>query len=141
MKKVKHILPRVPGRPKHFIPLRYWIRGKITMPLANKIIGSSKRHIIRVVVDGVTYDAEYHRQPYWYELYPRVTIRGILKKRKIWHVMFWDKGVEPGLGGIEMLGARKHIFEGTHKNVALEIEKELRWVASRWATIVCGDKE
>lgn len=106
------------------------------MPLANRLIGSKKRHILRMVVDGVTYEAEFHRQQYWYELRPAVTIFGILKKRKTWHVTFWDKGKKPGWGGIEMLNNSKPIVYGTKKNILPEIEEEMKRVIHYWSVVI-----
>ena len=119
-----------------FRAFRWWFRRRVSMPLANWLIGSNKIHTLRMVVDGVTYEAEFHRQQYWYELRPAITICGILKKRKTWHVTFWDKGAKPGWGGIEMLNNRKPIVYGTKKTVLPEIEEEMKHVIHYWTVVI-----
>ena len=115
----------------------WWVRKNITMPLANKLIGSNKRYSVRVVSDvGVTYEVEYHRTRYWYDE-ERITIRGILQKRKLWHVTYWDKGVKPGWGGIEMWvsGGGPCIFFGNKKDALLKATSGLQDTIKCWEDI------
>lgn len=114
----------------------YWIRKKLTMPLANKLIGSNKRYSVRQVsAKGVTYEGEYHRSRYWYDT-ERITIGGIFNKRKVWHVMYWDKGENPGFGGIEMIGCGgAPILHGTEEEVLEQVSKDLTKAIWRWEAI------
>ena len=115
----------------------WWFRRNISMPLANKLIGSYKKYTVRLVSDlGITYEAEYHRTRYWYDE-ERITIKGILEKRKWWHVTYWDKGEKPGWGGIEMwvLNGGPCMFFGNKKDALLKATSGLQSTIKRWDEI------
>lgn len=121
----------------------WWSRKNIIMPLANKLIGSYKKYTVRMVSDiGVTYDAEYHRTRYWYDE-ERITIRGIFQKRKVWHVTYWDKGVKPGWGGIEMWVSNggPDMFYGNKKEAEIKARSGLECTIERWEAITKRRKE
>lgn len=109
-----------------------WVRLKISMPIANKIIGANKIRTVVVERNGVYYAAEYHRAPFWFDKEP-ITIRNILKKRKLWFVHYWDKGTVYGFGGREM-GLRPWMpfIESNSKDIAAKVTDALNVNIDAW---------
>lgn len=119
----------------------YWIRRKLTMPLANKLIGSHKPYIVRIKYNNAHYEARYHRAQYWYDN-ERITIKGILRKRKIYHVSYWDGG-EKGLCWCEMFGWGQSMIEVKRgDDIEILVTQELAHVIAMWLKyIVNPNKE
>ena len=70
---------------KKYSKIRHFIRNKILLPIANKLIGAYKKHYVYITRDGVQYKAEYYRSQYWYDDEP-ITIKGILRNRRTYHI-------------------------------------------------------
>ena len=115
---------------KQYRNIRHYIRNKILLPIANRLI-DIRRHSIRIVRDGVQYEARYHRTQYWYDSEP-ITIKGILDKRKVYHIDYWDFG-ETGRGGCEMFGWGPSMF-AVKRGDDIEgiVTKNLNYVIDMW---------
>lgn len=119
---------------KKYSKLRHFIRNKILLPIANKLIGI-KSHVIHVTRDGVHYKAEYYRTRYWWDSEP-ITIKGILNKRKVYHVWYWDGG-ENGKCWCEMFGWGQSMFYAKRRNdIESLVSKELDHVIDMWLKYV-----
>lgn len=118
---------------KQYRNIRHYIRNKILLPIANKLIDIRPRSV-RIIRDGVQYEARYHRTRYWYDS-ERITIKGILDKRKAYHIDYWDFG-ETGRGGCEMFGWGPSMFtvqRGNNiKSVTSIVTKNLNYVIDMW---------
>lgn len=103
----------------------YWIRKNITMPLANWLINANKQFSITVERDGNYYEATFHRLQYFYDK-ERITIRGILERRKTWCVTYWDKFDHPDkFGGCEISWSFKPFVYADMNHVYGEVGKAL----------------
>lgn len=87
---------------KKYSKVRHFIRDKILLPIANKLIGANKKHYVYITRDGVQYKAEYYRARYFYDDQP-ITTKGILRNRRTYHIWYWDGG-ENGRVWCEMFG-------------------------------------
>lgn len=110
---------------KKYSKIRHFIRDKILLPIANKLIGI-EQHKLRCFKDGIVYEARYRRFRYWWDSEP-ITIKGILEKRKSYHVDYWDGG-ENGKCFCEMFGWGKSIIhvkrtDDIEELVAMELDK------------------
>lgn len=115
--------------------IRHFIRNKILLPIANKLIGAYKKHYVYIERDGVKYKAEYHRVQYWGDDEP-ITIKGILERRKIYHVWYWDGG-EKGKVWCEMFGYGQDMFYVERKvDIESLVTKELNRVIDMWLKYV-----
>ena len=128
---------------KKYVKLRHRIRDKILLPIANKLIDIRPRSI-RIIRDGVQYEARYRRTRYWYDGRP-ITIRDILAKRQVYHIDYWDGG-ENGKVWCEMFGWGPSMFtvqRGNNiKSVTSIATKNLNYVIDMWLEhIVKPNKE
>ena len=107
-----------------------FIRNKILLPIANKLIDTDQ-HTVRVISDGVKYEARYYRTRYWYDSEP-ITIRGILEKRRVHHVSYWDGG-EKGMVWCQMFGRGPDmIYARRRDNIKALITQNLYHVIDNW---------
>ena len=115
---------------KKYNKTRHYIRNKILLPIANRLIDTDQ-HTVRVISDGVKYEARYHRFQYWYDSEP-ITIKGILEKRRIYHVSYWDGG-EKGNVWCQMLGRGADIIYARRRdNIKCTITKNLYHAIDYW---------
>ena len=124
---------------KQYNKIRYYIRNKILLPIANKLI-DIRPHSIRIIRDGVQYEARYHRTCFWYDGEP-ITIRRILEKRKNYHIDYWDGG-EKGKVWCEMFGWGPHMFNAKRrKEIENTVTKNLNHVIDMWLKYVVNSKK
>ena len=115
---------------KQYRNIRHYIRNKILLHIANRLI-DIRRHSVRIVRDGIQYEARYHRTQYWYDSEP-ITIRGILDKRKVYHIDYWDGG-EKGKVWCEMFGWGPSMFTVKRKKeIENAVTKNLNYVIDMW---------
>lgn len=115
---------------KQYRNIRHYIRNKILLPIANRLI-DIRRHSVRIVRDGVQYEARYHRARYWYDGRP-ITIKGILEKRKVYHIDYWDGG-EKGKVWCEMFGWGPSMFTiKRKKEIESTVTNNLNYVIDMW---------
>ena len=115
---------------KKYVKIRHRIRDKILLPIANKLIDIRPRSI-RIIRDGVQYEARYRRTRYWYDGTP-ITIRGILEKRKNYHISYWDGG-EKGKVWCEMFGWGPSMFTiKRKKEIESTVTNNLNYVIDMW---------
>lgn len=128
---------------KKYVKIRHRIRDNILLPIANRLIDIRPRSI-RIIRDGVQYEARYRRTRYWYDGKP-ITIKGILEKRKVYHVDYWDGG-EKGKVWCEMFGWGPSMFTVQRGNSIKSVKsiaiKNLNYVIDMWLEhIVKPNKE
>ena len=126
---------------KKYSKVKHFIRDKILLPIANWLIGANKPYFLRTTIDGVMYEARYHRSRYWWDS-ERITLKGILKKRKTYYVTCWDGGKE-GRVWCEMLGYDNHFIQVKNSRDIEELVAEnLENTIYCWGKIVAPtDKE
>ncbi len=119
---------------KKYSKFRHFIRDKILLPIANRLIDIRPR-FVHVIRDGVRYEARYYRTRYWYDN-ERITIRGILNKRKVYHVSYWDGG-EKGNVWCQMFGRGQDMFYVERKyDIESMVSNELGRVVDSWLKYV-----
>ena len=120
---------------KKYSKIRHFIRDKILLPIANKLIGANEKHYVYIERDGMKYKAEYHRTQYWWDSEP-ITIKGILEKRRTYHVWYWD-GDEKGKVWCEMFGWGQSMFYVKFgQDIEKLVSKELNCVIDCWLKYV-----
>ena len=115
------------------------IRNKILLPIANKLI-DIRQHSVRIIRDGVQYEARYHRTCFLHDGEP-ITIRRILEKRKVYHIDYWDGG-EKGKVWCEMFGWGPHMFYAKRrKEIENTVTKNLNHVIDMWLKYVVNSNK
>ena len=98
------------------------------------ILRAYKRKYINIYNEKTNrwYQAEFHREQFWYDL-ERITIKNILAKRKSWYVTYWD--AYDGQGGRCMMwcmyGPPPYV-RGSLRKVKPIIKAELTKTMESW---------
>lgn len=125
---------------KKYSRIRHFIRDKILLPIANKLIGCRKVHIHRIRYKDCFYEARYHRLQYFWDQEP-ITIKGIIHKRRTYVVDYWDGG-NTGRVWCEMFGwGEKFIHVKRGEDIELLVTNELERVIAMWRKYVSHTEE
>ena len=111
--------------------VKTYIRHKILLPIANFLIGAYKPYFVRKTINGEMWEARYSRSRYWWDS-ERITIAGILRKRKIYYATFWCGGTE-GRSWVQPMGFGS-IYIHTNRGDDIEslVSRHLGMAAEYW---------